>query len=60
MTHARHIGCGAKLPVYRLFMRHTAEERLLALSAERRRSVAALIRPAAGRSSPEVRVRQHR
>lgn len=54
MSHAHRIGSGAKLPVYRLFMRHTVEERLLMLSAERRRNIAALIRPAAGRSSPEV------
>ncbi len=54
MSHARRIGSGAKLPVYRLYMRHTVEERLLALSAERRRNTVALIRPAVGRSSPEV------
>lgn len=54
MAHAHRIGSGAKLPVYRLFLRHTVEERLLQLSAERRRNIAAVIRPAAGRSSPEV------
>lgn len=54
MSHARRIGSGGKLPVYHLFMRHTVEERLLTLSSERRRNIAALIRPAAGRSSPEV------
>lgn len=54
MSHAHHLGSGGKLLVYRLYLRNTVEERLLALSAERRRSLSSLIRPATGRASPEV------
>lgn len=54
LSHAHHLGAGGRLLVYRLFLRDTVEERLLALSAERKRSLSSLIRPAAGRSSLEV------
>lgn len=54
LSHAHHLGAGGRLLVYRLYLRHTVEERLLTLSAERKRSLSSLIRPAAGRSSLEV------
>ncbi len=60
VSHAHRLGGGGRLLVYRLCLRDTVEERLLALSAERKRSLSALIRPAAGRSSSEVRLSRAR
>ncbi len=54
LSHAHHLGAGGRLLVYRLYLRHTVEERLLTLSAGRKRSLSSLIRPAAGCSSLEV------